>query len=215
VLSAAVLTAPRSANAQAGAQAQTNKPVIRSALKHDATPALRDMKPSKAAQQAAKKTIAAVPLHAVPHSQLNAAAKSGSADVQNNVVNTSMPSFQQNFEGVGNVNGVLPPDTQGAVGPNNYVQMINLSFAIWNKQGNLLLGPVPNTTLWQGFGGPCETFNGGDPITKYDETADRWFMSQLAYPGGSQGYHQCIAVSQTPTPQGPGFAMTSCTARTR
>ena len=201
MLSAAVLTAPRSANAQAGAQ--NNKPVIRSALKHDATPALRTMRPAK--QKSANKNIAAVPLHAVPRNTLNAAAKSGSAAVQTNVVTNSMPSLQQNFEGVGNVNGVLPPDTQGAVGPNHYVQMVNLSFAVWNKQGTLLYGPVANTTLWQGFGGPCETFNGGDPITKYDETADRWFMSQLAYPGGSQGFHQCIAVSQTPDPTGAWF----------
>ena len=113
-----------------------------------------------------------------------------------------MPDFDQNFEGVGNVNGVLPPDTQGDVGPNHYVQMINLSFAVFSKTGQLLLGPLPNTALWQGFGGPCETFNGGDPITIYDEAADRWFMSQLAYPGGAQGFHACIAVSATPDPTG-------------
>ena len=90
--------------------------------------------------------VSQVPLHAVPREQLNPAAKRGSADVQKGVVTNSMPSFQQNFEGVGNLNFVLPPDTQGDVGPNNYVQMINLSFAIWDKQGNLLYGPVPNTT---------------------------------------------------------------------
>jgi N-acetylneuraminic acid mutarotase len=180
------------------------KPVVSNAAKHDTSPQLKTMKPAKA-PQSANKTITAIPLHDVPHAQLNAAARTGTADVQTNVVTNSMPSFGQNFEGVGNINGVLPPDTQGAVGPNNYVQMINLSFAIWNKQGTLLYGPVPNTTLWQGFGGPCETFNGGDPITMYDETADRWFMSQLAYPGGSQGYHACIAISQTPDPTGAWY----------
>jgi len=83
--------------------------------------------------------------------------------------------------------------------------MINLSFAVYDKQGNLLYGPVPNTTLWQGFGGFCETFNGGDPVTMYDEAADRWFMSQLAYPGGADGYHQCIAISQTGDPTGAWY----------
>ena len=42
-----------------------------------------------------------------------------------------LPSFT--FEGVSNVNGVLPPDTNGDVGPNHYVQWVNLSFAIWSK----------------------------------------------------------------------------------
>ena len=39
----------------------------------------------------------------------------------------------------------------------------------------------------------------------YDESADRWFMSQLAYPGGPQGFHQCIAISQTSDPTGAWF----------
>lgn len=191
------------ANANVAAQAKTTKPLVRNALKHDTTPQLRTMKPARTQQT--NKTTAVAPIHVVPHGKLDSTAKSGSANVQNSVVTNNMPSIQQNFEGVGNVNGVLPPDTQGDVGPNNYVQMINLSFAIWDKQGNLLYGPVPNTTLWQGFGGPCETFNGGDPVTMYDESADRWFMSQLAYPGGSQGFHQCIAISQTGDPTGAWY----------
>ena len=79
-----------------------------------------------------------------------------------------------NFDGVGNVNGVLPPDTQGDVGPNHYFQMVNLSFAIWDKQGNLLYGPVDNSTLWQGFVGAWTGTNDGDPVVLYDEMADRW-----------------------------------------
>ncbi len=200
------LAASNSANTRATAaspQAQTTKPLVRSALKHDKSPALKTMKPAHVAQ--GKQKIAPVPLLPVPHGKLNSAAKSGSADVQKSVVTNNMPSTLQNFEGVGNLNGVLPPDTQGAVGPNNYVQMINLSFAVYDKQGNLLYGPVANTTLWQGFGGVCETFNGGDPVTMYDESADRWFMSQLAYPGGSQGYHECIAISQTGDPTGAWY----------
>jgi hypothetical protein len=33
-----------------------------------------------------------------------------------------------NINGVGNINNVMPPDTEGDVGPNHYFQMINLSF---------------------------------------------------------------------------------------
>jgi hypothetical protein len=51
---------------------------------------------------------------------------------------------------------VLPPDAEGAVGPNDCLQMVNLSFAVYDKQGNLLHGPVPNDTLWQGLGGECD-----------------------------------------------------------
>src|SRR5262249_14431116 len=130
-------------------------------------------------------------------SRAGPAAQPRTADIQRGTLTDSMPSFHQNFEGVGNLDGVLPPDTEGAVGPNDYVQMINLSFAIYNKQGTLLLGPEPNTTMWQGFGGVCQAVNGGDPVVMYDESANRWFMSQLGDAGGSAGFHECIAVSQT------------------
>src|SRR5450830_931119 len=58
--------------------------------------------------------------------------------------------------------GVAPPDTEGRVGPNHYVQWVNLSFQIFSKSGALLAGPFPGNILWTGFGGPSQTFNHGD-----------------------------------------------------
>ncbi|NQT76805.1 MAG: T9SS type A sorting domain-containing protein [Bacteroidetes bacterium] len=109
------------------------------------------------------------------------------------------------FEGVGNVNGVYPPDTDGDVGPNHYFQMINLSFAIWDKQGNKLYGPVNNSTLWQGFVGPWTGTNDGDPIILYDEAADRWMATQFALNTSNGVKYQLIAVSQTPDPLGEWY----------
>ena len=43
------------------------------------------------------------------------------------------PRPVQSVEGIGNVNGVLPPDTNGDVGPNHFVQWVNLSFAVYSK----------------------------------------------------------------------------------
>jgi len=88
----------------------------------------------------------------------------------------------QNFAGVSNLNGVAPPDTDGDVGPNHYFQMINLSYAVWDKNGNQLLAPADNQTIWEGFdnGQPYDNANDGDPIVLYDEYADRWLVSQFA-----------------------------------
>ncbi|MGE5243729.1 MAG: CARDB domain-containing protein [Betaproteobacteria bacterium] len=123
-----------------------------------------------------------------------------------------MPTPTRSFEGVSNVNGVLPPDVNGDVGPNHYVQWVNLSFAIYTKGSassppTLLYGPAAGNTLWSGFGGPCETRNDGDVIVRYDHLADRWVMSQLAIPNSVLGivlgpFYQCIAVSATPDPLG-------------
>ncbi|NIW49909.1 MAG: hypothetical protein GWN30_35595, partial [Gammaproteobacteria bacterium] len=105
----------------------------------------------------------------------------------------------QNFEGV--TTGANPPDTNGEVGLSNYVQMVNVQFAIWDKTGTLLAGPSPNNSLWTGFGGPCEFQNAGDPIILYDQIADRWVLSQFANPVQANAL-QCFAVSTTPDPTG-------------
>lgn len=112
---------------------------------------------------------------------------------------------QVGIEGVGNVNGVFPPDTDGDVGPNHYFQMINLSFAIWDKQGNKLYGPVNNSTLWQGFVGPWTGTNDGDPIILYDEEADRWLATQFAVNTSNGVNYQLLAVSQTGDPLGEWY----------
>src|SRR6185369_15933820 len=101
------------------------------------------------------------------------------------------PSTSQNFEGGSNLASVYPPDTNGDVGPNHYVQMVNLQYQIWNKSGTSLLGPLNINTLWSGFGGACETQNSGDPEVLYDSMADRWVLSQFT---SSAPYGQCLAI---------------------
>src|SRR5262245_49081485 len=59
-----------------------------------------------------------------------------------------MPAPLQSFDGLSNIDGALRPDTSGDVGPNHYMQWINLSFAIFNKQGALVYGPAGGTTLF-------------------------------------------------------------------
>ncbi|MBM3404126.1 MAG: T9SS type A sorting domain-containing protein [Bacteroidetes bacterium] len=107
------------------------------------------------------------------------------------------------IEGIGNVNNVMPPDTDGDVGPNHYFQMINLSYAIWDKSGNQIYGPVNNSTLWQGFPGPWAGTNDGDPIVLYDQFSDRWIASQFALPNYPNGpFYELVAVSTTGNPMG-------------
>jgi hypothetical protein len=126
-------------------------------------------------------------------------------------VAANMPGLDFNFEGLPNRNNVLPPDTNGDVGPNHYVQWVNLSLAIWELDRNLhtatlVYGPVNGNTLWAGFGGACQTSNDGDPIVLYDHLADRWLISQFALPYYPSGpFYQCIAVSQTGDPTGAWY----------
>lgn len=120
----------------------------------------------------------------------------------------SMPAPSGGWNGI-NYNGshcfCMPPDTNGDVGSNHYIQTVNTAFQIWDKQGNSLYGPVANNTLFAGVGNPCETTNDGDPIILYDQLADRWFFSQFANVFTNGPYYQCLAVSTTNDPLGSWY----------
>jgi subtilase family serine protease len=175
------------------------------AMQHDESPALRDLVPIPPPRRDPSRREMRRHWHTRPdHGRAPAIAGLLAAPlVQDVPVAAAMPAPATSFDGTANVDGVLPPDPNGAVGPNHYVQWVNLSFAIYDKSGTLLYGPAAGNTLWAGFGGPCEEGNEGDPIVLHDHLADRWFMSQLALPNFPFGpFYQCIAVSQTADPTG-------------
>jgi hypothetical protein len=125
---------------------------------------------------------------------------------------STIPSPTVSFEGLSNRDNfnifgfrVNPPDPVGDVGPNHYVEMVNLVFAIYDKSGNLLLGPVDTGTLWDGFVIPDCTDPSGDPVVLYDQFSDRWLLSQFTTRGlddPSLPFYNCVAISQTGDPTG-------------
>jgi len=108
-----------------------------------------------------------------------------------------------NFEGMDNVGGWVPADPNGDVGLNYYVQTINTSFAVFDKSGNLVYGPVDNKTIWDNFPGPWnDVYWGGDPVFKYDQMADRWLMTTFSLNDDDLLYYEMVAVSVTSDPLG-------------
>ncbi len=81
------------------------------------------------------------------------------------------------FEGPqGPANLRNPSDNSLAVGPNHVMQTVNTRMAIFDKTGKPLYGPVPNNTVFKGFGGACEATNNGDTVVRYDQLAGRWLI---------------------------------------
>ncbi len=109
------------------------------------------------------------------------------------------PATSVNFEGINKLGFSSPADVSGAVGLNHYVQMVNLAFAVFDKQGVMLAGPFDTNSLWQGFGGDCEEHNNGDAIVLYDQQADRFLLSQFVVNGAQS---VCFAISTSPDPLG-------------
>jgi hypothetical protein len=109
-----------------------------------------------------------------------------------------------NFDGVGANNGVFPPDPAGDVGPNHYVQVVNLKYAIYDKSGVRILGPFNTDQIWNGM---PNNSNDGDGIVLYDEEADRWLISQFSLPNwpNVNPSFEMVAVSQTNDPTGSWY----------
>jgi len=189
-------------------QGRGPQPKFTNAVAFDVSPALRDMKP-------------------LPHATTNTDFKEIRPDrglqeengafqadgaLQAGLSAASIPTTDANFEGLSNQDNfdvfgfrVNPPDPVGDVGPDHYVQMINLVFAVFDKQGNLLLGPLDTGTLWSGFEVPDCTEPSGDPIVLYDQFVDRWILTQFTTSGLSdptRPFWNCVAISTTGDPTG-------------
>jgi len=102
-------------------------------------------------------------------------------------------ALEQNFIGASqSESGFLPPDPTGAVGPNHYVHSVNSLVKIFDKTGNLLVGPV-SLSSFLGNGS-----NNGDPIVLYDQLEDRWIVSEF----GAASNSLSIGVSDSSDPTG-------------
>ena len=122
----------------------------------------------------------------------------------------ALPSTSTNFEGINNLDGVMPPDSNGDVGPHDYVQWVNVHLQVYDKttHAGRFASPIPGNQIWAVLSGSlCSSTNNGDPIVLYDPMADRWLLSQLAFATDSLGnpvgpFAICVAVSTTGDPTG-------------
>jgi hypothetical protein len=129
------------------------------------------------------------------------------ASVQTQAGTTAAVSATASFEGQGNADGVVPPDTNGDVGPHNYVQWVNLHLDVFDRSGTQLMS-VPGNQIFAGLGSsnPCSYDNNGDPVVQYDQFHDRWVLTQFAFDDffGTPipPFGECVAVSKTSDPTG-------------
>ena len=174
------------------------RPTVRMSVVNGLSPAVRDLPTAPALAPRVLEVDDGLrrvrPNRAVPANFVDAAVQSALGPLD-------MPAPLATFEGMTaaeGCNGCIPPDTNGAVGPTQFVQMVNSSFSVYNKTGTRLTGPRQINSLFAGLPGTaCANNNNGDPVVIYDRIANRWVLTQFAVPGGTVGYHECIAVSTT------------------
>jgi hypothetical protein len=196
---------------QAGSATATSEPKFSEAVAFDRSKPLREL--AKTAKAGAKQHAPELARERGPF--LADEGYAGDAAVQTAAAPLAIAAPIRNFEGLSNQDNfdifggrVNPPDPVGDVGPNHYVEMVNLTYGVYSKTGVPLLAPVDTGTLWAGF--PIEdcTDPSGDPIVLYDQTTDRWLLTQFTTRGlddPALPFYNCVAVSTTGDPTGSYF----------
>ena len=102
------------------------------------------------------------------------------------------------FAGLADNFTAIPPDTQGAVGPNHVVTMLNTQMLIQSRNGTVRSGyPISLDAFWS----PVASGGTFDPRIFYDASADRWIA--CADTGAESSTSALlIAASQTGDPGG-------------
>src|SRR6266702_4067548 len=201
----AFVAASPPASAQPTARTQPLTPKFSGAVAFDASPAVRNLPRAARPLTFPPDTILEVRPERGP--VIQSKGYSGDAALQALSPAVAIPSPLANFEGLSNQDNfnifgfrVNPPDPNGESGPNNYIEMINLVFAVYSKTGVLQLGPIDTGTLWSGFAVPDCTDPSGDPVVLYDQFMDRWLLSQFTTRGPI--FYNCVAISTTGDPTG-------------
>jgi len=131
-----------------------------------------------------------------------------------------MPSPLQNFAGLSfndscggaQCGSGWPPDPNGDVGPNHYIEAVNTAIGIYSKTGTLLAS-FTEDSLFSGTSATtflCDGSSQGDPVVIYDWLADRFVITWFAFGFDGLGnpktpFYQCIAASKTSNPVAGGW----------
>src|SRR4029453_7509675 len=169
---------------------------VSGAVQQDTLGSLRDVKVNPADYRKMKaRAEHDIPLPRVPDNQPDGAIQgSGTQSLFTPSVGSTVLGLGNGFPGF--TVQYAPPDTVGAVGATQYVQVVNVGLAVFDKATKAkVFGPVPTSSLWSGLGGGCQSHNEGDRTVVYDKAANRWVISQFSV--STTPYLQCVAVSQT------------------
>src|SRR5262245_41317454 len=173
---------------------------------HDVSPPLRELAklPSR---RIAGEALEAEPVRPIPLKHFKTLSGHDPV-IQTEMGAAPIVATTVNFEGMGAgmpgfTPGGVPPDTDGDIGPNHYMQVVNVSLAIFSKTGTVVMPAMDTGNVWSGFNGACAQTNDGDATVRYDHIADRWVIAQFSLgPQFNGPFFQCVAVSTSPDPTG-------------
>jgi hypothetical protein len=120
------------------------------------------------------------------------------------------PSLTFNAMDFNNNGAGHPPDPNGDIGLNHYMEAVNTSIGIYNKTTGAKITAFQFNSFWlgAGTGTACDTSNQGDPIVLYDTLSQHYIFMDFAWMSTdlqNGPYYFCFAVSMTSDPVSGGY----------
>jgi hypothetical protein len=112
--------------------------------------------------------------------------------------------------------GFIPPDTMGAAGPDQYVELINGRYSVYRNTDGVRVQTSSLNDFWRNAGvSPAGSF-AFDPRILYDSSSGRWFAASVDNPGNNpNNFLVAVSNSSDPTQGWKAFAIPSDSAKSR
>lgn len=109
-------------------------------------------------------------------------------------LSTSGLSAAQEIGQFGPVGDVTPPDTTGAIGPSQYIEVVNGEIAMYDRTNLAMIGSAVSLDSFTGGTATC------DPQVKFDPQSARWFYLALRCDGTTSANQLYVGWSKATNP---------------
>jgi hypothetical protein len=111
--------------------------------------------------------------------------------------------------------GFIPPDTMGAAGPDQFVELLNGRYSVYRNTDGVRVQTSTLNDFWRNAGVvPTGSF-AFDPRVIYDASSSHWFAASADNPGQPNNFLVAVSNSSDPTQGWKGFAIPSDSAKSR
>ncbi|WP_447598434.1 PEP-CTERM sorting domain-containing protein [Nitrospira sp. Nam80] len=130
-------------------------------------------------------------------------------------ISDQLVSIGQNFTGSSFLNsGFIPPDTIGAVGPTNFVEILNGRYAVYDKGSGSVIQSSTLDQFWSNAGAVPIKY-AFDPRVVYDPFSERYLAASVDNADGPNNFLLAVSKSSDPTLGWNGFSIQSDSTRQR
>jgi hypothetical protein len=110
--------------------------------------------------------------------------------------------------------GFIPPDTMGAAGPNQFVELINGQYSVYRNTDGVRVQTSTLNDFWRNASvTPAGNFP-FDPRVTYDPSSGRWFAASADNSNNPNNFLVAVSNSSDPTQGWKGFAIPSDSTKT-